>query len=135
MSNKVIVERRLYHLRSELADTPAPERHHIDCGGLAMTLYIFPSDRRLERPIIPIVEISPPNKPTDCEWDILDAIRAAGRDLTRPKIQSAFDAKQILHGDSTIAHSLAAMVRKGWLTSSRKRTGYCVTDAAPVRTA
>jgi hypothetical protein len=68
--------------------------------------------------------------PTTCERDIIDLIRAAGRRVLQPEIMDVLtkaDRRERRHGESTVAKSLARMVRDGRLTHVTRR-GYGVAN-------
>lgn len=81
------------------------------------------------------VQVSPvPGSPTplsdrtECERDCFEAVRSAGRGITRTDVKSALEKAGKIWGDSTIAYALADLVSDGLLENSRKRGGYYIPE-------
>lgn len=68
---------------------------------------------------IPIIDVL-----TDCERDVLDVIRAAGRRLKREAILDALARADKIHGESTVARALASLVKRRQLDNPGRRAGY-----------
>lgn len=74
---------------------------------------------------IPLVNLR--DAPTECERDIVETIRSAGRRLTQPEVIEALAKANKIHGDSTIVKALARMVKDGRLTQVKRR-GYGIAE-------
>jgi hypothetical protein len=61
---------------------------------------------------------------TECERDIIDLIREAGKRLTQAQVKAQLEAAGKIHGDSTVTHALAELTGdKRRLTSKRDEKG------------
>jgi hypothetical protein len=60
---------------------------------------------------------------TECETDILAVIKAAGRRLTAEEIKEHLERALHIHGDSTIEHALARLVKTGLVDNKRDARG------------
>lgn len=71
---------------------------------------------------------SQPAAPTPCEFDLLVLLTEEKFPRSATWILGELEARNRLHGESTVRHTLTGMVRRGWLVSSRKAPkGYTVT--------
>lgn len=61
-----------------------------------------------------------PREWTPCERDIFAILETATQRLTAPRILDEFERRGILHGESTLTHALAILVKEGVLASSKK---------------
>lgn len=63
-----------------------------------------------------------PERLTRCEQDLMATITAAppGRRVKTDEFLSLLDRAGMLHGESTVKHALARLVREGWLVSYRR---------------
>ena len=78
---------------------------------------------------IPNVGTLPPGPAplTECQRDIMDVLKSSERPLTRPRIIDALESQQMIHGESTIARALSALVKAGLIHSDPEhRQGYSV---------
>lgn len=76
---------------------------------------------------VPIVDLY-----TDCERDCLQAIQDAGRRLKKWEIIDALTDAGKIHGDSTVGHSLTALVKRGKLIGPPKGTRHGFALVTPV---
>jgi hypothetical protein len=113
---------------AELLDLLAPLAVAAD-GGLVRQVVAGPLAARIQ--VWPAGAYPPePNRPprqrshTVCEADLLAVLRAAGRRLTKPEIDRRLEARGRCHGDSTIQHALARLVRAGLLVNAYDGRGY-----------
>ena len=60
----------------------------------------------------------------DCKRDVLAAIRAADRPLTRKQVMRALKGAGLDHGPGTVAKALADLTSAGELVNPRDRRGY-----------
>lgn len=72
-----------------------------------------------------------------CERDAYLVLLGSPRPLTKARILEMLEARGAIHGESTLEHALARLVRRGWVRSSKKSPrGYTVippgSDPAPV---
>lgn len=71
---------------------------------------------------------------TQCEQDIINVLRSAGRKMTRKEIIAHFATtlKSCWQDDgwsvSTVEHALASLVRRGRLLQRRDRRGYALAE-------
>lgn len=65
---------------------------------------------------------------SDCERDVLDVLRAAGRRMTKPAIVEALERAGKIHGDSTVSFALSALRDRGEIITPRRgsRDGYAI---------
>lgn len=63
-----------------------------------------------------------------CRADILAAVRAAGRPLTRRQVVRALRERGTGHGPGTVAKALAELTAAGELVNPRDRRGYRLPD-------
>jgi hypothetical protein len=120
----VVVDAKL----AELLDLLVPLAVAAD-GGLVRQVVAGPLAARIQ--VWPAGAYPPePNRPsrrrsqTVCEADLLAVLRAAGRRLTKPEIDRRLETRGRAHGDSTIQHALARLVRAGLLVNAYDGRGY-----------
>ena len=120
----VVVDAKL----AELLDLLAPLAVAAD-GGLVRQVAAGPLAARIQ--VWPAGAYPPePNRSprrrsrTACEADLLAILRSAGRRLTKPEIDQRLEARGRAHGDSTIQHALARLVRAGLLVNAYDGRGY-----------
>lgn len=83
------------------------------------------------RPLgIPIVGSIGEAPMTECERDVIDTLKDAGRSLTTSKIIDAMIKAGKLHGESTVVKALARMVKLGALQNKGRRSGYSLPPMA-----
>jgi len=63
-----------------------------------------------------------------CRRDILAALRAAGRPLTRKQLVKALRGAKAGHGPGTVAKALADLTNTGELVNTRDKRGYRLPD-------
>lgn len=99
----------------------APRRVRVDFVDGEKVQLLMPPD------VSALAAVPPPVNPldqlTECQRDILDAVRAAEKRLTGEDIKRALQAAEKLHGDSTINHTLAEMIKAGLLTNRKDSYG------------
>jgi hypothetical protein len=77
---------------------------------------------------MPTVERRTRGERAGCKRDILAALRAAGRPLTRNLIVKALRDARAGHGPGTVAKALADLTKVGDLLNPRDRRGYRLPD-------
>lgn len=73
---------------------------------------------------MPVVERRSRGERSGCKQDILAALRAAGRPLTRKLLVKALRDAKAGHGPGTVAKALADLTKSGDLLNPRDRRGY-----------
>jgi hypothetical protein len=79
---------------------------------------------------MPVVERRSRGERAGCKQDILAALRAAGRPLTRNSIVKALRDAKTGHGPGTVAKALADLTKAGDLLNPRDRRGYRLSEWA-----
>lgn len=102
-------------LRIELDGYPAMEVMALSTGRVRVEIRVRPDDElRLQSEAEAARWLSP------CEADMLDIVEASVVPITRPRIFDELARRGILHGESTVAHALADLVKMGLLINQRK---------------
>ena len=79
-------------------------------------------------PVPPARSASPPEL-TECERDILDVLRAAGRRLTRDEICDALDRVNKVQSVATVKRALSHLVSAGTINSRKNKPfGYALSQ-------
>jgi tRNA A-37 threonylcarbamoyl transferase component Bud32 len=112
---ELILERDAMRVLIEWQMYPHKVRAVAEHAGKRVTITVEPIH------VVPLFDML-----SECERDIMSALKSAGQRLTRPQIVAALDAAGQLHGDSTIRNALARLVRAEILDSPGvgKRGGY-----------
>lgn len=78
--------------------------------------------------VFPLVGAAESGEPwlTPCERDCFEVVQDAGRRITGPDLRRVLESRQQIHGESTIAKSLARLVKLKLITPGNKRDGYGV---------
>ena len=125
---RTVVARYAADLLRELAahaSGAGPVRVTDAAGGLACMVLVWPANA-----VMPtarskqVVKKKPDGGRERCREDILVAVRASGRPVTRKEVVRALRAARADHGPGTVAKALADLTRSKELVNHKDKRGY-----------
>jgi hypothetical protein len=103
---------------------PLPLRACVRDGDTQTTVTVEP---------VPLYKLDRANL-TPCERDIITVLHEIPNPATTSRILDALEERALIHGESTVKHALADLVKRGWLIASKKAPrGYRVVEDGPCR--
>ena len=122
-----VLERWVRGLLAELAAAggdAAPLRLAAESEGLACLVVVWPAGRPM--PVVVGERRAPASRRSRCRTDILAALEAAGRPLTRKELARRLrgSAAGTGHGAGTVAKALAELTASKELVNTRDKRGY-----------
>jgi hypothetical protein len=122
-----LVARHAAALLRELAELPAgagPVRVTDAAGGLACLVQVWVAGAKLPTAGAERARAAATGGRDACRADVLAAVRAADRPLTRKQVVRALRAAGLQHGAGTVAKALADLTRSGELVNMLDKRGY-----------
>jgi hypothetical protein len=93
-------------------------------GGVACLILVWPADGRMPTARGERHKARKSGGRVRCQEDVLAAVRAAGRPLTRKEVVRALKEAGAGHGAGTVAKALADLTAAGELVNPRDKRGY-----------
>lgn len=101
----------------DLTALPQPVRVTDAGGGLACMILVWPAGEAMPT-------LRRGGRRSGCRGDLLAAVRAAGRPLTRKELVRALREAKTPHGPGTVAKALAELTAGGELVNPKDKRGY-----------